>query len=196
MRRRRCSRFTLDEGAETRIRKGLKVMSVPGQDEKPQIFETTEQIIAHADINETAACAPPVPFNGFALGSGGGPIMSRPDKLAVGETLILFGRDVIEEKNVTALTARADGNVVAFEPAIQNDLWHADLARVARQDGRLRFFGHNAPEKMNVYIPAPPATPWPKWEERVVPTFARCHHGQLSARCALYRHHDGHPASD
>ncbi len=35
--------FTLDTGADTRIRKGLKVMSMPGQDEKPQIFETIER---------------------------------------------------------------------------------------------------------------------------------------------------------
>jgi hypothetical protein len=32
--------FTLDAGAETRIRKGLRVMSTPGQDEPPLFFET------------------------------------------------------------------------------------------------------------------------------------------------------------
>ncbi|MFO0992818.1 MAG: hypothetical protein U1E67_12905 [Hyphomicrobiales bacterium] len=74
--------FALDAGASARIRKGFKVMSVPGQDEKPQIFETIEQIVANADINDAAAFAPPLPFNGFALGSEGGPIVARPEKLS------------------------------------------------------------------------------------------------------------------
>ncbi len=162
--------FALDAGAETRIRKGLKVMSVPGQDEKPQIFETTEQIVANAEINEAAAFAPPVPFDGFALGSEGGPIIARPEKLAVGEKLILFGLDATEEKTISALTSRADGEVVAFEPDIQTGNWFSGVARAAKLEGRLRFFGHNVPDTVNIYIPAPPPPPfgWPRWETRSI----------------------------
>lgn len=156
--------FTLDAGAETRIRKGLKVMSVPGQDEKPQIFETIEQIEANAEINEAAAYAPPILFNGLALGATGGPIVARPEKLAVGEKLVLFGLDAIEEKTVTVLKSRAGGEVVTFEPAIQTGSWFGEVARAVKLEGRLRFFGHNAPEKVNVYVPAPSSTTWPKWE--------------------------------
>lgn len=47
--------FTLDEAAgspgEARIDKGTKVMSIPGQDEKPQTFETIESIDAYASLN-------------------------------------------------------------------------------------------------------------------------------------------------
>lgn len=155
--------FALDAGASTRIRKGFKVMSVPGQEEKPQIFETLEQIVANAEINEAAAFAPPLPFNGFALGSEGGPIIARPEKLGAAERLVLFGLGVIEEKSITALMPRADGDVIAFEPVIQTGNWFGAVARAAKLDGRLRFFGHNAPQKVNVYIPAPSATTWPKW---------------------------------
>ena len=162
--------FALEAGAETRIRKGLKVMSVPGQDEKPQIFETTEQIIASAEINEAAAYAPPVFFNGFALGGSGGPVVSRPAKLAVGDRLVLFGRDAVEEKTVAELNSRSDGDTLVFEPPIQAGNWFADVTRVAKLEGRLRFFGHNAPETVNVYVPAPSATTWPKWEVKTVPT--------------------------
>ncbi len=64
--------FALDAGAETRIRKGLKVMSVPGQDEKPQIFETIEQIVANAELSTQPLPSPRrSPFNGFALGLDG-----------------------------------------------------------------------------------------------------------------------------
>ncbi|QIG49851.1 hypothetical protein G5V57_20275 [Nordella sp. HKS 07] len=160
--------FALDAGAETRIRKGFKVMSVPGQDEKAQIFETIEALAAHGDLNEAAAFAPPVPFNGFALGSTGGPIVARPEKLAPGAKLIFFGLGGIEEKLVTALTSRADGELIAFEPAVAESGWVGDVARIARLDGRLRFFGSAAPENVNVYVPAPTPTTWPKWETQTV----------------------------
>ncbi|MFZ5673521.1 MAG: hypothetical protein ACOZAM_11220 [Pseudomonadota bacterium] len=160
--------FALDAGAETRIRKGFKVMSVPGQDEKAQIFETIEAVTGHGDLNDPAAFAPPVPFNGFALGSTGGPIVARPDKLATGTKLIFFGLGGLEEKTLTALTPRADGEVIAFEPPVAAAHWSGDLARLAKLDGHLRFFGHTAPERVNVYVPAPTPTSWPKWELQAV----------------------------
>lgn len=160
--------FALDAGAETRIRRGFKVMSVPGQDEKAQIFETIEALAAHGDLNEAAAFAPPVPFNGFALGSTGGPILTRPDKLATGAKLIFFGLGAIEEKSLTALTPRADGERIVFEPALAASRWTGDIARLTRLEGRLRFFGHTAPERVNVYVPAPTPTSWPRWELQTV----------------------------
>jgi len=162
--------FALDAGAETRIRKGLKVMSVPGQDEKPQTFETIEQIITNAELNEPPAFAPPVLINALALGSTGGPIVARPEKLALSDKLVLFGLNVIEEKTVADLKARPDGEVLTFDLAIQTGNWFGEVARVARLEGRLRFFGHNAPDTVNVYIPPPPPPPfaWPRWETRPV----------------------------
>ena len=76
--------FSLDAGAETRIRQGLKVMSVPGQDEQPQTFETLEQIVAHADLNEVPAFAPPLPFEAFRQGSVAGPIVVAARSLRAG----------------------------------------------------------------------------------------------------------------
>lgn len=164
--------FTLDAGAETHIRKSLKVMSVPGQDERPQIFETTEQIVAHADINDLPAFAPPGFVNALRAGSTGGALIGRPDPLAIGERLILFGLRAIEEKSVSALVERADGEALTFTPAVQQAGWSPEVAHVARLHGRLRFFGHNAPAKANVYIPAdPPATLWPRWESQAVNAF-------------------------
>ncbi|HTN96443.1 MAG TPA: hypothetical protein VL101_05655, partial [Nordella sp.] len=171
--------FALDAGAETRIRKGFKVMSVPGQDEKAQIFETIEALAAHGDLNAAAAFAPPVSFNGFALGSACGPILARPDKLATGAKLIFFGLGAIEEKSLTALTPRADGERIAFEPAIAQSHWSGDVTRLTRLEGRLRFFGHTAPEKVNVYVPAPTPTTWPRWELQTVDA-------SLGADTALY----------
>ncbi|MGH6841972.1 MAG: hypothetical protein ACREDV_07765, partial [Methylocella sp.] len=119
--------FALDADAETRIRKGFKVMSVPGQDEKPQIFETIDEIMANAELNEAPAFAPPVLFNGLALGSTGGPIVTRPEKLALADKLVLFGLGVVEEKTVAQLKVRADGEVLMIEPAIQTGNWYGEV---------------------------------------------------------------------
>ncbi|CAN7553147.1 hypothetical protein [Mesorhizobium sp. LjNodule214] len=161
--------FTLDAGAETRIRKGLKVMSVPGQDERPQTFETVEQILAHADINDLGAFGQPSLFNALRTGGIGGPLISRPAKLAVSDRLVLFGLSAIEEKTVAALSARADGEAIAFDPPVQAQAWWLEVTRAAKLEGRLRFFGHNAPAKVNIYVPAsPPTVLWPKWTSETV----------------------------
>ncbi|MGO4836794.1 hypothetical protein AB4144_31565, partial [Rhizobiaceae sp. 2RAB30] len=161
--------FTLDAGAETRIRKGLKVMSVPGQDERPQTFETTEQIVAHGDINDLPALGKPISINPFRLGSTGGPLLSRPQRLAVSDRLVFFGLDDIEEKTVTTLEARPDAEAVAFVPPVQSNNWWPEVARTAKLEGRLRFFGHNAPATVNIYVPANPlAVLWPKWISKPV----------------------------
>ena len=160
--------FTLDAGAETKIRDGLKVMSVPGQDEKPQIFETIEAITAHAEINTNPVFAPPVAFNAFHKGNSSGPVVARPEILGPGDRLALFGLDAIEEKKVDALTVSNSGERLEFSPAMQRDgLWD-EVTRAAKLEGRLRFFGHNAPDKQNIYLPGTVGSPWPKWENRTV----------------------------
>ncbi|MGB3866325.1 MAG: hypothetical protein WBA29_11940 [Xanthobacteraceae bacterium] len=165
--------FGLDAGAETRIRKGLKVMSVPGQDERPQTFETIEPIVAHGDLNDLPAFGLPAPFNALRNGGTGGPLSARPERLAIGDRLVLFGLGVIEEKTVSDLVQRADGEALVFDPPVQTTGWSPDVARTARLEGRLRFFGHNAPSTVHVYVPAsPPAVLWPSWESQpVVATF-------------------------
>ena len=158
--------FTLDAGAETRIRKGLKVMSVPGQEEKPQIFETIEQIIANAEINEAAAYAPPLPFNGFALGGTGGAIVARPAKLSAGDRLLCFGRGSIEEKTVAAIISRSDGEQLITAPPIEAERTPGN-SRLVKLEGRLRFFGHNAPKNVHVFVPPPPQG-FPSWQVREI----------------------------
>jgi hypothetical protein len=163
--------FTLDVDAQVRIRKGLKVMSIPGQDEKPQIFETLEDIHAHADLNAATAFAPPAFVNLLAQGSTGGATTARPSQLAVGDKMIVFGLGRTEEKSVADISTRSDGEALAFTPAIQSNSWAESTARAVKLEGHLRFFGHNAPDTINVYVPAnfsstPPV--WPRFEARSV----------------------------
>ena len=160
--------FALQPGAEMKVRTGFKVMSVPGQNEEAQIFETLEAIAAHGDLNDVAAYALPVNVNAFASGALGGPITARPEKLDVGEKLLLFGRDRVEEKTITAITQRSDGEALAFTPAVQAEDWLPEFAGAAKLEGRLRFFGHNAPAIVNVFSPPTPTSLWPKWESKSV----------------------------
>src|SRR5215207_5353011 len=156
--------FSLDAGADARVRKGFKVMSVPGQDEQPQTFETLEQTVAHADLNEVPAFAPPIYFEAFQQGSTSGLIVGRPEQLGVDDRLVVFGRGAIEEKKVKALTVSAEGERLTFTPGVQTAFLWPGAARAAKTLRRLRFFGHNAPLSENIYVPAsPPAVLWPTW---------------------------------
>jgi Baseplate J-like protein len=60
--------FTAEAGAMVRIPAGLRVMSTPAQDEKPQIFETVEAIAADHRLNRLAVLPRPVEVNPLAPG--------------------------------------------------------------------------------------------------------------------------------
>ncbi|MGH6841474.1 MAG: hypothetical protein ACREDV_05190, partial [Methylocella sp.] len=58
----------------------------------------------------------------------------------------------------------------AFDPPVQTAALWPGIARAAKLLGRLRFFGHNVPDTVNIYIPPPPPPPfgWPRWETRTI----------------------------
>jgi hypothetical protein len=60
--------FTAEEGHSVRIPVGLKVMSTPGQDERPQIFETVEAVNADWRLNRLAVLPRPAAVNSLAQG--------------------------------------------------------------------------------------------------------------------------------
>jgi Baseplate J-like protein len=60
--------FTVDDGATVRIPVGLRVMSTPGQDERPQTFETVEAITADARLSRVPVLPQPIAINPFAQG--------------------------------------------------------------------------------------------------------------------------------
>jgi hypothetical protein len=154
--------FTLDDGASTKIRRGHKVMSVPGQDERPVTFETLEAIVADGRLNALPVFSPPQPFNPFHQGRRRVPVVARPP-LTIGDRVILFAASALEEKTVTSLDRLRDAEHLTFTPGVQTaGLWPgtAAAAKVAR---RLQFFGHNAPDSYQVYDTTeaiPPAKRW------------------------------------
>ena len=108
-------------------------------------------------------------------------------ELAAGDRLILFGRGMIEEKTVEVLGQRADGERLAFSPGVQQQGRDASEAQAAKLEGRLRFFGHGAPETVNVYVP-PKRDQLAAVDSQDRRSIARGARLGLSARCALHGH--------
>jgi hypothetical protein len=161
--------FSLDAGAQTRIRRGLKVMSVPGQDEQPQIFETIEQIIAHGDINALPVFAPPAPFNAFASGQASAPLAASPEPLTQGDSLIFYGGSTIEEKKVEKREVLARGERLTFSPPVQAAGWTAATAHAEKVERRLRFFGHNLSATYNYFDTSTSIPPDKRWKSTTDP---------------------------
>ncbi|HEX8168747.1 MAG TPA: hypothetical protein VF601_23545 [Beijerinckiaceae bacterium] len=162
--------FSLDAGAETRIRRGLKVMSVPGQDERPQIFETLEQITAHGDLNRLAVFAPPVPFNAFAQGQASAPLAACPEPLTQGDSIIFYGTGTIEEKKVDKRELLAGGERLSFSPPVQAAGWTPATASAEKVERRLRFFGHNLSNVYQHFEANPAIAPDKRWTTKTDPT--------------------------
>jgi hypothetical protein len=153
--------FTIDpnqlpgKSNTARIPAGVKVMSVPGQDEQPQFFETVEEITGDARLNALWALPVPRPVNPFAQGTTAAALLTRPDRLATGDPLLFFNAGRLEEKRITALDNLDTpvGRKVQWEPAIQHRAWVAAAAHAARLVRRLRFFGVNASTSFQYYDP-------------------------------------------
>ena len=102
--------FTLDKNATLRIPLGLRVQSVPADDEKPQIYETLESILADTNLNSLRILPAPEGFNPLAKGSTSGLLAPGPEGLAAaaispGSRFVVFQptSGQIEELAVRAL---------------------------------------------------------------------------------------------
>lgn len=138
--------FALEDGAALRLRRGLKVMSLPGQDETPQTYETLEAIGAHGDLNAVPVYAPPVLFNAFAPGVADAPLLSAPP-LSIGDSLVFFGLGGVEEKTVGALPPGR----LRVAQAVQRVGWWPAVAWADKTVRRLRFFGHAGPNSFDSF---------------------------------------------
>lgn len=159
--------FTVDDGATVRIPVGLKVMSVPGQDEKPQFFETVEKIVADARLNRVRVFPVPTPFNPFAQGRAAATLVSGPSPLGQGDKLVFFEASRVEEKTVASLTETDMGKQLGWAPPVQASAWHPETTHAAKYTRVLRFFGYNAPKSYQRFVPrdTPPQNYlYDKWE--------------------------------
>jgi hypothetical protein len=160
--------FTLDEGATVNIPPALKLMSVPGQDERPQFFETVERIVAEARLNAVRVRPMPAPFNAFAQGRTRAPLMAQPSPLGAGDRLVFYVAFRVEEKSVVDVEARDTGTYLTWAPAVQDARFDPRAMGAARYSRQLRFFGFDAPASFPRYEPGAIVggvwNPPPRWE--------------------------------
>ncbi|QRM54367.1 baseplate J/gp47 family protein [Sinorhizobium sp. BG8] len=160
--------FELEDGARVRVRKGLPVMSIPGQDEVPQTYETIEELIAHADLNAPRAFAPPMALEAFSAGRTGFALTVRPSNLKTGDVLAIFDGEVFEEKRVEAIEAQWGGLSLRFAPPVQSQGLVAERTQVRRLERRLALFGGNAPTTVQLYSTNPALEPDKRWSTHTV----------------------------
>jgi uncharacterized phage protein gp47/JayE len=156
--------FILEKDKQVRIPAGLRVQSVPGQDEEPQKFETVEAATAVSRINKVRVHPEPGRTNPFRRGSTGGTL--RPSNangissaLAPGDSLVIFDtqHNEVEEKQVDSLRTGDGHTYLSWSPQIlSRNLPRRSQAYKFKR--RMRIFGYDAPPSFvrPVQLPPPP----------------------------------------
>jgi hypothetical protein len=157
--------FTLDQNSSLKIPVGLRVQSVPAENEQPQIFETLESILADSKLNSSRLLPVPEAFNPLAKGSTSGLLAPGPEGLesaaavSPGTRLILFNPG-LEELVLREKRVEEERITLVWSGPIQNPDWTftSDLRAFNRT---FRVFGYNtARQYMEVQEPAPGNFVW------------------------------------
>lgn len=132
----------------------LRVQSVPSADnDKPQKFETLEEMTARPALNEVRAVATPFGVNPLAKGSTKAYLVPGVDALKIMEAiapddhLLLFNagaNDTPERLTVRELRVEHDRIELAWDEPLQGSLWNIDTT-VLKHTRSFQPFGHNAP---------------------------------------------------
>jgi uncharacterized phage protein gp47/JayE len=161
--------FTLEKDARVKIPVGLRVQSVPGQDEKPQKFETLEAITADARLNRLRIVPAPVGINPLAKGTThawlvpGEAALAMAEALAPGDRFLLFDAGAIEELKVEETRIEHDRVLLSWSGAIQGSSW--DVTSGAFKFKRtFRLFGYNAPATFMLPIDNPQVAGGIEWK--------------------------------
>lgn len=160
--------FTLDKDASVALRPGLRMMSVPGQDETPQIFELIEEVQGEAALNRLEARGVPFAYDPFAAGARSAAIPVAPAKLSPGDALIAFWARAVEEKTAERVSGEGPARGLGWSPAMQAAMPEAAL--LAKVERAFRLFGHNQPEERFEFDPGEKSgTTWtrsPSWTSK------------------------------
>lgn len=152
--------FTLDPGATTVIHSGLKVMSVPGQDEVAQTFETIGSVSADARLNDVPLYGQPQAVVPFQQGLSRIPILQRPEILLRNDTIAIVGNNELQVTSVHNVETASDGEYVTFTTPFAI----AGSGSIGFKTKRaLRFFGHNVPPSYSFYDMNPETPVAKRW---------------------------------
>jgi uncharacterized phage protein gp47/JayE len=149
-----CLAFTVEKGKKVRIPVGLRIQSVPGQDEKPQKFETLEEITADARWNRLRILPAPIEINPLKKGRSSAFLTPGSEGLAIANTLspgnniILFNdgkNNPVEILEVKEVCTEGDQIILSWSKPIQGEEWTSKTV-VYKAVRQFRLFGYNVPE--------------------------------------------------
>ncbi len=144
--------FTIEADKRVDLPAGLRVQSLPGPGELPQLFETLEPLDADARLNLLRIF--PQPLSSPALEKGRteatldrarGAALSA--ELAAGQRVVVFTDQQpapVEEKTIAAVRTEGDRAVVTWAQPVERTTWDS-AATVFSFARTFRLFGHNAP---------------------------------------------------
>jgi hypothetical protein len=149
--------LTVESGQTVSVPKGLRVQSVPGQDELPQTFETIETLTADARLNSLRAFPQPSSSVGPLAAGQTTAILERRTQdpalaaaLAPGQHVVIFNDEAVtvqEEKEIDSVITQDDRVVVTWKTPVKGGAWTTSTK--AFKFGRtFRLFGHNAPSQV------------------------------------------------
>jgi hypothetical protein len=169
--------FNLDKNASLRIPVGLRVQSVPVEDEKPQVYETLESILADAKLNSLKIFPAPEGFNPLAKGSTSGILSPGPEGLAAatispGDRFVVFQpTGQIEELTVRELRTDDDRVSLIWSGPIQGLNWNFE-SRAYAVNRAFRVFGYNAPTQYMEAVETPAGSGDFIWTRRTFTSYA------------------------
>ncbi len=137
--------FTLGKDKQVKIPVGLKVQSVPGQDQKPQKFETVEAIQTESILNNVRVFPKPQLYNPFAENSAGGILTSNSKKISAGNSIVIFNPSGAELKEVTDLSTQDDQYILNWSPKIGSSKFKLFSTKVFPSGKTFHLFGYNVP---------------------------------------------------
>ena len=140
--------FFAEKGATVQIPAGFRVQSVPGQDEKPQKFESSFVLSADERLNRRRIFPYPSLRDPLGSGSSGGILVSGEENLKPGDDLVLFSASdtanatvpAVEEKRIEAIQRTDAGIRLTWSPEVLSE--HLKCWRFVRRCG---LFGQSAP---------------------------------------------------
>jgi Baseplate J-like protein len=137
--------FILDKLKTVQIPIGLRVQSVPGQNQKPQKFETVQAVSADAAFNQLQIFPQPQPYAPFAQASTSAVLLSPTKGLAQAIKVAMFDESVTELKTISGLPIVNTQQLLNWMPAVQTREFQSFTTRVAPYNRQFRLFGNNAP---------------------------------------------------
>jgi hypothetical protein len=142
--------FFAELNQKVKIPVGLRVQSVPGQNEKPQKFETIESVTAFGALNQLQIFPAPAVYEPFAQGSAQAVLLSDPKGLAAKVKMAFFNARRAELKEITGLSVHNTQEIIGWTPAVQSSDFIHFTTEAAVYNRQFRLFGYNAPSSFVV----------------------------------------------